>query len=45
MSDDAAEYRALLGAHGFLVVAHEVEDSGCGGRTVWLARRARMGSA
>jgi hypothetical protein len=36
MSDDAAEYRALLGAHGFLVV----EDSGCGGHTVWLARRA-----
>jgi len=35
---DAAEYRALLGGHGFTIVAHEVEDPACGGRTVWLAR-------
>lgn len=33
------EYRLLLGRHGFDVVAHTAEDPGCGGRTVWLARR------
>jgi SAM-dependent methyltransferase len=33
------EYRLLLGRHGFDVVAHAAEDPGCGGRTVWLARR------
>lgn len=38
---DAAEYRSLLAAQGFAVVAHTVEDPGCGGHTVWLARRAR----
>jgi SAM-dependent methyltransferase len=32
------EYRALLAAHGFAVVAHVAEDPDCGGRTVWLAR-------
>ena len=37
---DAAEYRALLEKSGFEVVSHVVEDPGCGGHTVWLARRA-----
>jgi 2-polyprenyl-3-methyl-5-hydroxy-6-metoxy-1,4-benzoquinol methylase len=35
---DAAEYRALLGQHGFNVVAHAVEDPTCGGHTIWLAQ-------
>lgn len=35
---DAAEYRALLGANGFDVVAHVVEDPDCGLHTIWLAR-------
>lgn len=35
------EYRALLSAHGFAVAAHVVEDPGCGGHTIWLARRGR----
>ncbi|CAN7659459.1 class I SAM-dependent methyltransferase [Bosea sp. LjRoot9] len=33
------EYRALLGATGFAVVDHAVEDPSCGRRTVWLARQ------
>lgn len=33
------EYRLLLDRNGFDVVAHIAEDPGCGGRTVWLARR------
>ncbi len=33
------EYRALLDACGFEVVAFEPEDPSCGSRTVWLARR------
>ena len=37
---DPAEYRALLAAEGFTVVDHRAEDPSCGGRTVWLARRA-----
>ncbi len=37
---DPAEYRALLAENGFAVVAHAVEDPGCGGHTVWLAQRA-----
>lgn len=37
---DAAEYKALLGAHGFEVIAHAAEDATCGGHTIWLARRA-----
>jgi hypothetical protein len=37
---DPAEYRALLGGHGFEVVAHQVEDPACGRRTIWLARSA-----
>jgi SAM-dependent methyltransferase len=36
---DPAEYRALLDAQGFEVVAHVAEDATCGGHTVWLARR------
>ena len=36
----SAEYRTLLGAIGFEVAAHAVEDWRTGGgRTVWLARR------
>jgi SAM-dependent methyltransferase len=35
------EYRALLERHGFTVVAQQNEDPGCGGHTVWLARRDR----
>lgn len=40
---DPAEYRALLHAHGFAVVAHRAEDEACGGHTVWLARRVAPG--
>ncbi|RAI39899.1 class I SAM-dependent DNA methyltransferase [Rhodoplanes roseus] len=36
---DPEEYRTLLGAHGFEIVHHVAEDQGCGGHTVWLARR------
>ena len=32
------EYRSLLAAEGFEVIAHTAEDSDCGGHTVWLAR-------
>jgi len=35
---DGQEYRALLDAQGFEVVAQRNEDPDCGGRTVWLAR-------
>ena len=35
---DPDEYRALLAAHGFAVVAHVPEDPACGAHTVWLAR-------
>lgn len=35
---DEDEYRRLLAAHGFDVVAHAAKDPGCGGHTVWLAR-------
>lgn len=35
---DPDEYRSLLEANGFAVVAHAVEDPSCGGHTVWLAR-------
>jgi SAM-dependent methyltransferase len=34
-----AEYRALLDASGFAVVAHAVEDPSCGWHTIWLAQR------
>lgn len=36
---DPAEYRALLHAHGFDVLAHRAEDPECGDHTLWLARR------
>lgn len=36
---EAAEYRELLGWSGFEVVRVVVEDAGCGGATVWLAKR------
>jgi SAM-dependent methyltransferase len=36
---DPAEYRSLLRAHGFEVVAHIAEDPSCGGHTIWLAQR------
>jgi SAM-dependent methyltransferase len=35
---DPAEYQALLQQNGFAVMAHAVEDPGCGGHTVWLAQ-------
>lgn len=34
------EYRALLAAAGFAVVAHRADDPECGARTVWLAHRS-----
>jgi trans-aconitate methyltransferase len=34
------EYRSLLAAQGFEVIAHLAEDPDCGRHTVWLARRA-----
>jgi hypothetical protein len=37
---DPGEYRAVLAAHGFGVVAHVEEDAACEGRTVWLAKAA-----
>lgn len=33
------EYRALLDAAGFDVLAHVVTDPSCGHRTIWLARQ------
>lgn len=36
---DPAEYRSLLDANGFNVAQQIAEDPGCGGHTVWLARR------
>jgi SAM-dependent methyltransferase len=35
---DRGEYAALLGANGFQMVNHRVEDESCGGHTVWLAK-------
>ncbi|HZX87598.1 MAG TPA: class I SAM-dependent methyltransferase [Reyranella sp.] len=35
---DPAEYRTLLAANGFDVVAQVVEDPDCGGHTIWLAQ-------
>ena len=37
------EYRALLAAHNFSVVAEKMEDSECGGHSVWLAQRGKAG--
>ena len=34
-----SEYRALLAAQGFRVLAHVAEDPECGRHTVWLAQR------
>ncbi|MCW5692997.1 MAG: class I SAM-dependent methyltransferase [Pseudolabrys sp.] len=34
------EYRALLAANDFTVVDARMNDADCGGRSVWLARRA-----
>lgn len=36
---EPAEYRSLLAAQGFRVVAQASEDASLGGRTAWLARR------
>ena len=36
---DPAEYRTLLGANGFSVLAYVAEDPTCGRHTVWLAQR------
>ena len=36
---EGEEYRELLGVNGFEVVRHVVEDAGCGGATVWLAKQ------
>ncbi len=35
---DSDEYRTLLAAQGFRVLAHVVEDPACGGHTIWLAK-------
>jgi len=37
---DPAEYRALLEANGFRLVAHRAEDPDCGGHTIWLSQAA-----
>lgn len=36
---DPEEYRGLLDAAGFAVIAHVVEDPACGHRTIWLAQQ------
>ena len=33
------EYRALLDATGFEVIAHVMNDPSCGHRTIWLTRQ------
>ena len=38
---DPAEYRSLLAANNFTVVAERMEDPECGGHSVWLARRVK----
>lgn len=35
----AEGYRAALDAAGFDLLAHAPDDAGCGGATIWLARR------
>jgi len=37
------DYRSLLAANGFAVVAERMEDQDCGGHSVWLARRLEDG--
>jgi len=34
-----AEYRRLLGRHGFSVISYVEEDPDCGAHTIWLSRR------
>lgn len=36
------EYRALLAAHDFSVIAHKTEDPAVEGRTVWLTQRNQI---
>lgn len=36
---DAAEYERLLAEHGFEKLSMVADDPGCGGHTVWLARK------
>ena len=36
---DPDEYRSLLAANGFAVVAHLAEDRSCGYHTIWLAQK------
>lgn len=36
---DPDEYRSLLGAAGFAVIAHIARDPACGHHTIWLAQR------
>ena len=36
---DPAEYRRLLAANGFEVAAQVFDDPGCGGHSIWLARK------
>jgi SAM-dependent methyltransferase len=36
---DPEDYRNLLNAAGFAVIAHAVKDPACGHRTVWLAQQ------
>jgi len=36
---DPDEYRSLLDAAGFAVIAHLQEDPDCGNRTIWLAQQ------
>jgi SAM-dependent methyltransferase len=35
---DPEEYRSLLAASGFVVIAHTANDPACGHRTIWLAK-------
>lgn len=36
---DPAEYRKLLAANGFAAATQVFDDPGCGGHSIWLARR------
>lgn len=37
---DPEEYRSLLSENGFVVLQHVIEDSACGGATVWLTQKS-----
>lgn len=37
---DPEEYRSLLAAAGFVVIAHTAKDPACGDRTIWLAQQS-----